>query len=81
MGSKTTRKTTRKKGQSGRAVVVQCVQCGKMVPRDKAVEKRKSTLPLDHRLRERLKKQGAYLGGGRSIVYYCVSCAKHRKYV
>ncbi len=74
-------KITRKKGQSGRAVGVQCVQCGKMVPRDKAVEKRKSVLPLDRRLRELLKKQGAYLSSGRSIVYYCVSCAKHRKYV
>ncbi|MFQ6081699.1 MAG: 30S ribosomal protein S26e [Candidatus Bathyarchaeia archaeon] len=72
---------TRKKGQSGRAAVVQCIQCGKMIPRDKAVEKRKSTLPLDRRLRQLLKKQGAYLSTGRSIVYYCVSCAKHRKYV
>ncbi|MDH5441230.1 MAG: 30S ribosomal protein S26e [Candidatus Bathyarchaeota archaeon] len=74
-------KITRKKGQSGRAGLVQCVQCGKMVPRDKAIERRKSTMPLDHRLRELLKKQGAYLTGGRKIIYYCVSCAKHRKYV
>ncbi len=72
---------TRKKGQSGRAVVVQCIQCGKMVPRDKAVEKRKSSLPLDHRLRELLKKQGTYISAAKRIVYYCVSCAKHRKYV
>ena len=45
-------KITRKKGQSGRAKVVQCIQCGKMVPRDKAMEKRKSALRratgLDH---------------------------------
>ena len=74
-------KITRKKGHSGRAKVVQCIQCGKMVPRDKAVEKRKSALHLDRRLRMLLKKQGAYISGRRSIVYYCVSCAKHRKYV
>ena len=49
-------KITRKKGQSGRVVVVQCIQCGKMVPRDKAVKKRKRTLPLDRRLRESLKR-------------------------
>ncbi len=72
---------TRKKGQSGRATTVQCVQCGKMIPRDKAVEKRKSVLPMGHRLRALLKKKGAYLSRGRTIVYYCVSCAKHRKYV
>ena len=76
-----TSKITRKKGQSGRAVIVQCIQCGKIIPRDKAVEKHKSTLPLDHRLRKLLKNQGAYISGRRSIVYYCISCAKHRKYV
>ncbi len=74
-------KITRKKGQSGRAAVVQCIACGKMIPRDKAVEKWKSTLRLDHRLKELLKKRGAYLSSGRSIVYYCISCAKHRKYI
>jgi small subunit ribosomal protein S26e len=74
-------KITRKKGQSGRAKVVQCIQCGKMVPRDKAVEKRKSGLRLDHRLRTLLKKHGAYISGRISIVYYCISCARHRKYV
>lgn len=47
---------TRKKGQSGRAKVVQCIQCGKMLPRDKAVEKRKSSLRLDYKLRKLLKK-------------------------
>jgi ribosomal protein S26 len=47
--------------------------------RDKAVEKRKSTLPLDFRLRDELKKRGARIPSYRSIVYYCISCAKHRK--
>ncbi len=72
---------TRRKGQSGKAEAVQCIQCGKMIPRDKALEKRKSTLPLNRRLKELLKKKGAYLSGGKSTVYYCISCAKHRKYV
>lgn len=72
---------TRKKGQSGRAKVVQCIQCGKMLPRDKAVEKRKPSLHLDYKLRTLLKKHGAYISDIRSIVYYCVSCAKHRKYI
>ncbi len=72
---------TRKRAQSSRAVAVQCVQCGKTVPRDKAIEKRKSTLPLNPRLREELKKQDARLPSHRSLVYYRISCAKHRRYV
>ena len=65
-------KITRKKGQSGRVKVVQCIQCGKMIPRDKAVEKRKLALHLDHRLRALLKKQGAIsvAGGASSITAY-----------
>jgi small subunit ribosomal protein S26e len=74
-------KITRKKGQSGKVKVVQCIQCGKMIPQGKAVEKRKSALPIGYRLSKLLKKRGAYLSGGRNIVYYCISCAKHRKYV
>jgi small subunit ribosomal protein S26e len=72
---------TRKKGQSGRAKVVQCIQCGQLLPRDKAIEKYKSSLRLDYKLRTLLKKCGAYISNSGTIVYYCVSCAKHRKYV
>jgi len=72
---------TRRKGQSGRTVAVQCVQCGKKIPKDKAVEKRKSTLTIDHRTRILLKKSGAQLSYAKIKVYYCISCAKHRRYV
>jgi small subunit ribosomal protein S26e len=72
---------TRKKGQSGRKRSVECVQCGALVPRDKAIVKRRFGLPLNRRLIKILKEQGARIHGGKNIVYYCVSCAKHRKYV
>jgi ribosomal protein S26 len=72
---------TRRKGQSGRAVVVECAICGAKVPRDKAVEKRRRTLPLDRNIRQMLKERGAKLHTSYRIVYYCISCAKHRKYV
>lgn len=72
---------TRRKGKSGKTVVVQCTQCGKMIPKDKAVEKRKTTLPIDYRTRMLLKKSGARLSHAKIKVYYCISCAKHRKYV
>ena len=72
---------TRKKGQSGRMDSVICSQCGAKVPRDKAILKRRSTLPLNRQLYKMLKDQGARVHAGKTRVYYCVSCAKHRKYV
>jgi ribosomal protein S26 len=72
---------TRRKGKSGRATVVECAICGAKVPRDKAIEKKKHSLPLDRNLRELLKEKGAKLYAGSRITYYCISCAKHRKYV
>ncbi|MBD3172512.1 30S ribosomal protein S26e [Candidatus Bathyarchaeota archaeon] len=74
-------KITRKKGQSGRAKSVECAQCGALVPRDKAIAKRRHGLPLNRRLIKILKDQGARIHSGKNTVYYCVSCAKHRKYV
>jgi small subunit ribosomal protein S26e len=72
---------TRRKGQSGKTETVQCAQCGAIVPRDKAIEKIRSTLPLSKHLRNMLQRQGAYIHSTRRVVTYCISCAKHRKYV
>ncbi len=72
---------TRRKGQSGRAMSVECASCGGLIPRDKAIEKLRNTLPLDRNLRRILREKGAKLHSTRRIVYYCISCAKHRKYV
>lgn len=79
--SETSSGITRRKGKSGRATVVECAICGAKIPRDKAVEKRRNTLPLSRNLRRILKEKGAKIYGGRRVVYYCISCAKHRKYV
>jgi ribosomal protein S26 len=72
---------TRKKGQSGRARSVECASCGALVPRDKAIAKRRFGLSLNRRLMKILKNQGARIHAGRTLVFYCISCAKHRKYV
>lgn len=72
---------TRRKGKSGRAVVVECAICGAKVPRDKAVEKRSRSLRLGRNLRDLLREKGAKLHGVSRIQYYCISCAKHRKYI
>jgi ribosomal protein S26 len=72
---------TRRKGKSGRAKVVECAICSAKVPRDKAVEKQRHFFPLDRMLRQPLKEREAKIYAGSSIAYYCISCAKHRKYV
>jgi ribosomal protein S26 len=60
---------TRRKGKSGRAKVVECAICGAKVPRDKAVEKQRRSLPLDRMLRQLLKEKGAKLYAGSRITY------------
>lgn len=72
---------TRRKGQSEKNRSVECAQCGAKVPRDKAIVKRRFGVPLDSRLRKTLLDLGARLHACRNVAYYCVSCAKHRKYV
>jgi ribosomal protein S26 len=72
---------TRRKGQSGRVTTVECAICGAKIPRDKAIEKRRFSLRLDRNLRALLREKGAKLHNMRRVVYYCISCAKHRKYV
>jgi len=61
---------TRRKGKSGRTRVVECTICGAKVPRDKAVEKRRCTMPLDRDLRRLLRESGAKLHTSHRIVYY-----------
>jgi len=68
----------RKKGSKGRGKMVQCMGCGKLVPRDKAARQTKTVRWIDSRLAEELMKQGAYLPQSRSCNYYCVRCAVHR---
>jgi len=60
---------TRRKGKSGRAKVVECAICGAKVPRDKAVEKQRRSLPLDRMLRQLLKEKRAKLYAGSRITY------------
>lgn len=56
----------------GREPLVVCDACGRNVPRDKAVEYVKSAA-LD------IDQKGVILDLTRRKVFYCISCAKHRK--
>ena len=64
------------KRRRGRERLESCVSCGRSVPRDKAVSfNRRSVFSTD------LKEKGAenVFAMSEVDVYYCISCAKHRK--
>ena len=62
------------RGNRGRAKLVTCVSCGRKVPRSKACTYSKNvTYSTDLKTADDIK----YFE--RRKVYYCVSCAKHRK--
>ena len=71
----------RSKGKSGNPGFVQCTQCGKKVPRDKAKKVTKNVSFVDYQMVKELRSQGAYIPRQRVIKYYCVSCAVHRRVV
>lgn len=56
----------------GREPLVTCDACGRTVPRDKAVEYVKSSM-VD------IDQKDVVIDLTRRKVYYCISCAKHRK--
>ncbi|MHA1167594.1 MAG: 30S ribosomal protein S26e [Candidatus Hodarchaeales archaeon] len=68
----------RSKGKKGSSGNVQCSQCGKMVPVDKA--KRKTTYKsyVDGTIYRELRKQGTQIPRMQTTRYYCVNCAVHR---
>jgi small subunit ribosomal protein S26e len=72
------RSSGRSKGGKGRAGAVQCSQCGKRVPRDKAKRVTKPVSLVGYQIAKELRSQGAIIPRQRVTKYYCVSCAVHR---
>lgn len=68
----------RRKGKRGAGRFVQCSGCGKFVPMDKVKKVSKRISFIEPNLARELRQQGAYIGGGTTIRYYCISCAVHR---
>ncbi len=62
-----------KKGR-GREPLVVCVSCGRNIPRNKAVL---DTRRVNYSTELRTKDDVSYSDFRK--VYYCISCAKHRK--
>ena len=68
----------RSKGKGkGREGYVYCSNCGKRIPRDKAIRVEKWVSLVDPQLEKELKKEGAVILRKKVVKYYCVSCAIH----
>lgn len=65
-------------GSAGKKSLVQCSQCGKLVPRDKAKKASKYVTLVEPTIAKELRQKGTYIPRERVMKYYCISCAVHR---
>ena len=65
----------RHKGGKGSVALVQCDQCGRMIPEDKAICRTRWYSPVDPQLAAELEKKGAIIARYPVKKCYCVSCA------
>ena len=65
----------RAKGDKGSVGTVQCDNCGKVIPADKAIAVTKMYCPVDPQLARELEKKGAIIMRYPMTKYYCISCA------
>ena len=69
----------RRKGGKGSSSVIQCVNCGGTVPKDKAKKVTSRLSLVEHQLAKELRAQGAYIAAPKVTKWYCSSCAIHFK--
>ena len=67
----------RHKGSKGHVDTVQCDNCGRIIPKDKAIAVTRWYSPVDPQLARELEKKGAIILKYPVTKYYCVSCAIH----
>lgn len=67
----------RAKGQKGSEQMVQCDNCGALVPRSKIQRVTRRLSPVRGELLRELKKMGAYVSGNVVTENLCISCAIH----
>jgi small subunit ribosomal protein S26e len=68
----------RSKGSKGSSSLVQCANCGSMVPRDKAKRSTRRVSFVEPQLAKELRAKGTFLSSWVDTKYYCISCAVHR---
>ena len=57
--------------------MIQCSNCGRPVPRDKAKRDTQWISLVDSSLARELRSKGTYIARQRVVKFYCVSCAVH----
>lgn len=67
----------RSKGGKGSSGTVQCSNCGRQVPIDKAKKMTSRVSLVEPMLARELRAAGAYIAAPKTIRYYCISCAVH----
>lgn len=67
----------RHKGAKGYVARVQCDNCGRLIPEDKAICITRMYSPVDPQLARELEKKGAIIMKYPVTKCYCVSCAVH----
>jgi len=65
----------RRKGSKGKVGTVQCDQCGRLIPEDKAVCVTRMYSPVNPQLAAELEKKGAIIMKYPVTKCYCISCA------
>ncbi len=65
----------RSKGGKGRSSLVQCSNCGRWVPKDKAKKVTSRLTLVEPSLAKELRATGTYIAAPTIIKNYCVSCA------
>lgn len=68
----------RHKGGKGKEDIVQCDECGALLPRSKAVRITKPVTPVDPQLAKELRDKGAVIPQYTVTKYLCLRCAIHR---
>ncbi len=71
----------RAKGGKGRSGLIQCDNCGSLVPRDKAKRVTSRVSLVEPSLARELRAAGAYIAAPLMTKFYCVSCAVHYGFV
>ena len=67
----------RSKGGKGNSGFIQCSNCGRPVPRDKAKKVTQRVTLVEPSLARELRAAGTYIPFGTTQKNYCVSCAIH----
>ena len=68
----------RHKGGKGKEDLVQCDECGALLPRSKAVKYTKRVTPVDPQLARELRSKGAIIPTYEVTRYLCIRCAIFR---